>query len=237
MLKRKNTNGSPNYKGLDQAAELLSNKVSSAEKINCIRLLDSCDTGLIKAKARSRSFEYGLNEVSHEKASVRYIQLLLSFINPFFGLFVVLAITSLVTDVGIQAPADPDYSIVLIISIMVMLSVLLRFVQKYRSNLAAEKLKSMGITAATHVREGQGKQEIDIQQWAPGDLILHAAGDIIAADVCIFHSKDLFVSLAMLTGGFAPVEKLPAAIPSAAHIPVLELNNSCFMVPMSQAAV
>lgn len=229
MLKRKNTNISPSYKGLDQAAELHLKKAASAEKIDCINLLNSGDSGLTKTEARSRSFTYGLNEVSHEKAPGWYIQLLQAFINPFIGVLVILAIISLITDVVIQAPADRDYSTVLIISIMVMLSVLLRFVQEYRSNQAAEKLKSMVKTTATVIRDGQEKQEIDIKQLVPGDIIQLAAGDMIPADVRILQSKDLFVSQAMLTGESVPVEKTAAANPSASHISVLELSNSCFM--------
>lgn len=229
MLKRKNTNGSPGYKGLDHAAELHLKKAASVEKNECFNLLDSSDTGLTKAEARSRLLTYGLNEVTHEKAPGWYIQLLQAFINPFIGVLIVLAVISLITDVLIHASADRDYSTVLIISIMVMLSVLLRFVQEYRSNRAAEKLKSMVKTTATVIREDHGKQEIDIKQLVPGDIIQLAAGDMIPADVRILHSKDLFVSQAMLTGESVPVEKMAAANPSAPHISVLELNNTCFM--------
>ncbi|MDE3214729.1 MAG: magnesium-translocating P-type ATPase, partial [Bacteroidota bacterium] len=229
MLRRKNTNGSPNYKGLDQAAELHLKKAASVEKIDCINLLDSSDTGLTKAEARSRSLSYGLNEVTHERAPGWYIQLLQAFINPFIGVLIVLAVISLITDVLIHAPADRDYSTVLIISIMVMLSVLLRFVQEYRSNQAAEKLKSMVKTTATVIREEGDKQEVDIKQLVPGDIIQLAAGDMIPADVRILQSKDLFVSQAMLTGESVPVEKMAAANPSAPNISVLELNNTCFM--------
>lgn len=229
MLKRKKTNGSPDYKGLDQAAELHLKKAASAEKKDCLNLLNSGDTGLTKAEARSRSLTYGLNEVSHEKAPGWYIQLLQAFINPFIGVLFVLAVISLITDVVIQPLAERDYSTVLIISIMVMLSVLLRFVQEYRSNQAAENLKSMVKTTATVIRDGQDKQEIDIKQLVPGDIIQLAAGDMIPADVRILQSKDLFVSQAMLTGESVPVEKVSAANPAAQTISVLELNNSCFM--------
>jgi len=229
MLKQKNTNAGPSYKGLDHAADLQLKKAAAAEKDKCITLLNTNETGLTNSEARSRSAVHGPNEVSHEKAPGWYIQLFQAFINPFIGVLIVLAIISLITDVMIQAPADRDYSTVLIISIMVMLSVLLRFVQEYRSNQAAEKLKSMVKTTATVIREGQEKQEIDIKLLVPGDMIQLAAGDMLPADVRLLWSKDLFVSQAMLTGESVPVEKTAAPNPSAEAMSVLELNNICFM--------
>ncbi|MBS1527665.1 MAG: magnesium-translocating P-type ATPase [Bacteroidetes bacterium] len=229
MLKKKNTPNSLLYKGLDQAAEAQLKQFAASEKKQCLGLLNTHEHGLTKTEARNRSFTYGPNEVSHEKAPGWYIQLFQAFINPFIGVLVVLAIISMITDVIIQVPADRDYSTVLIISIMVMLSVLLRFVQEYRSNQAAEKLKSMVKTTATVIREGQDKQEIDIKQLVPGDIIQLAAGDMIPADVRVLQSKDLFVSQAMLTGESVPVEKTAAPNAEAEHISVLELNNSCFM--------
>lgn len=181
MLKRKNTNNNRSYKGLDQAAEFYVKKAASAEKNDCLNLLNPGDTGLTKAQVR-RLLTYGLNEVSHEKAPDWYILLLHAFINPFIGVLVALSIISLITDVVIQASVDCDYTTVLIISIMVMLTVLLRIIEEYRSNPTAEKLKSMIKTTATVIREGQKRQEIDIKQLVRGDIIHFAAGDMTPAD-------------------------------------------------------
>ncbi|MDN3584236.1 magnesium-translocating P-type ATPase [Mucilaginibacter flavus] len=229
MLKRKNINNSPQYKGLNQAAELQLKNIAGACKTQCFGLLDTREQGLSKAEARSRFLIHGANEVSHEKAPGWYIQLLQAFVNPFIGVLVVLAAISIITDVVIQAPADRDFSTVAIICIMVTLSVLLRFIQEYRSNQAAEKLKSMVKTTATVVRYGEDKQEIDIKELVPGDIIQLAAGDMIPADIRVLQSKDLFVSQAMLTGESVPAEKIADANPSPEKISVLELNNSCFM--------
>ncbi|MCJ8211209.1 magnesium-translocating P-type ATPase [Mucilaginibacter sp. RS28] len=229
MLKRSNHIVGLNYKGLDYAAELHLKRIAAAEKKECFTLLDGNETGLEKDQVRSRLLIYGLNEVSHEQAPAWYLQLLQAFLNPFIGVLVVLAVISMITDVIIQAPSDSDYSTVLIISIMVILSVLLRFVQEYRSNKAAEKLKSMVRTTATVLRPVGAREEVDIKQLVPGDIIQLAAGDMIPADVRILQSKDLFVSQAMLTGESVPVEKISAAVPDAVFFSVLELNNTCFM--------
>ena len=193
-----------------------------------LAFLETNIKGLSNDEVDGRTHVFGLNEVTHEKAPKWYIQLLQAFINPFIAVLFILSIISLITDVIIQKPGDRDYTTVLVIGTMVMLSVLLRFVQEFRSNQAAEKLKSMVKTTATVIREEE-KSEIDIKKLVPGDIIQLSAGDMIPADVRILQSKDLFVSQSMLTGEALPVEKTWNAVADAAKQSPLELGNICFM--------
>jgi Mg2+-importing ATPase len=211
------------------ASALKIKQASGQGKQNYLFTLQSHELGLSSTEVKDRLSTYGLNEVAHEKAPKWYVQFFEAFLNPFIGVLVVLAIISLITDVIIQAPADRDYTTVIVISIMVILSAMLRFVQEFRSNQAAEKLKSMVKTTATVLREQTGREEIDIKQLVPGDIILLSAGDMIPADVRIMQSKDLFVSQAMLTGEALPVEKTEAANKKADKISPLDLDNVCFM--------
>jgi Mg2+-importing ATPase len=211
------------------ASALKIKQVSGQGKENYLFTLHSHEQGLSTAEVKERFNTFGLNEVAHEKAPKWYVQFFEAFLNPFIGVLVVLAIISLITDVIIQAPADRDYTTVIVISIMVILSAMLRFVQEFRSNQAAEKLKSMVKTTATVMREQTGRQEIDIKQLVPGDVIVLSAGDMIPADVRIMQSKDLFVSQAILTGEALPVEKTEAANTNADKTSPLDLDNVCFM--------
>jgi P-type Mg2+ transporter len=216
-------------KELNAAAASRITTASACDRAAFLSSLETSEQGLSTEEVNERLHIHGANEVAHEKAPRWYVQFLQAFINPFIGVLFLLAIISLITDVIIQAPADKDYTTVLVISIMVMLSVLLRFVQEFRSNRAAEKLKSMVKTTATVLRIGEEKREIDIKELVPGDIIQLSAGDMIPADVRVLQSKDLFVSQAMLTGESLPVEKTDAAVPNAAQASLLELSNSCFM--------
>ena len=81
--------------------------------------LGTSDQGITAEEVRERLRTYGPNEVAHEKAPKWYIQFLEAFLNPFIGVLIVLAIISSITDVVIQAPADRDYTTVIVISIMV----------------------------------------------------------------------------------------------------------------------
>jgi Mg2+-importing ATPase len=212
----------------DSAAALKLKKISQIDKAAFLPLLDSNENGLTSAQAKERRNEYGLNEVVHEKAPRWYVQLFEAFINPFIAVLLILAIISLITDVILNAPEDRDYKTVIVISTMVILSAMLRFIQEFRSNNAAEKLKSMVTTTATVLRDG-AKKEVDIKKLVPGDIIQLSAGDMIPADIRIIHSKDLFVSQAMLTGEALPVEKREINIADANKRSPLDLDNICFM--------
>ncbi|MGE8422632.1 MAG: magnesium-translocating P-type ATPase, partial [Sphingobacterium siyangense] len=170
-----------------------------------------------------------LNEVKHQKAPKRYVQLLKSFANPFIYILLLIATVSFIIDVGLPEVGERDYKTVVVVSIMILVSALLRFVQEYRSNAAAEKLKSMVKTTATVLRKFKGKREIPIVELLPGDIVYLSAGDMIPADCRIVQSKDLFVSESMLTGEALPVEKNYLPIRNAAEKSPIELCNICFM--------
>ncbi|GGB20960.1 magnesium-translocating P-type ATPase [Puia dinghuensis] len=216
----------------DAAATAQLKKVAQAGRDEVLALLDSAETGLRELQVREKQQRFGANEIAHEKAPAWYVQLLQAFINPFIGILIVIALVSLITDVFLAAPADRDYKTLIVVSIMVLLSSFLRFWQEFRSNQAAEKLKSMVRTTTTVLRHyvlGPSRQEIDLKDLVPGDIILLSAGDMIPADCRILQSKDLFISQAMLTGEALPVEKRDYAIEDVRARTPLELENCCFM--------
>ncbi|MDH7592983.1 MAG: magnesium-translocating P-type ATPase [Methanomicrobiales archaeon] len=163
------------------------------------------------------------------------MQFLQAFINPFNGVLLILAIVSLFTDVLLSPPGEENWRSVVVITIMVLISVIIRFWQEYQSGREAEKLKTMVRTTATVFRQGTERQEIPIANLVPGDVIHISAGDMIPGDVRLLSSKDLFVTQSVLTGESMPVEKFanggfsdaPAGNP--ANKSVLDLPNICFM--------
>jgi len=221
-----NSNSAQNIQ-LVSAAKLA--EASSSKKQALLMLLDSHEEGLNEEKVEEKIQLYGSNEVAHEKAPAWIIQLLQSFVNPFNFVLISLVVVSLFMDVIFQSPETRDYKTVIVISMMVLMSSFIRFWQEFRSNKAAEELKSLVKTTATVLRNGAGKLEVDIKEIVPGDIIQLSAGDMIPADVRIMHSKDLFVSQSMLTGEALPVEKKENVIDDADKKNVLELENICFM--------
>ncbi|AJC23358.1 magnesium-translocating P-type ATPase [Pandoraea pulmonicola] len=174
--------------------------------------------GLLDDEAASVRARVGANEVEHEKPLPWWRHLFHCYRNPFNLLLSALAAVSYATD---------DTEGTIIISAMVIISTVLRFVQEARSNKAAEKLKAMVSTTATVLRReargdgttapdngrhpGRMGREIPLAELVPGDIVLLAAGDMIPADVRIVAAKDLFVSQSALTGEALPVEKFAHA--------------------------
>ncbi|OCG59619.1 magnesium-translocating P-type ATPase [Gilliamella sp. GillExp13] len=171
-------------------------------------------SGLTQESAKSRIETYGKNEVAREKVPSVLIQLLMAFNNPFIFVLLALAIVSFVTDfwLPLQNGEETDLTSIIIILTMVSLSGLLRFWQEFRSNKAAEALKSMIRTTATVLRRAHKDMsperiEIPLSEIVPGDIVYLSAGDMIPADIRLIESRDLFVSQAVLTGESIPVEK------------------------------
>lgn len=124
----------------------------------------------------------------------------------------------------------------LMISVMVVLSVSLGFVQEHRSNRAAEALRRMVHTTATVRRRraaggseaGVETLDIPIEQIVPGDIVMLSAGDMIPADLRLISARDLFVNQSALTGEAMPVEKAPTVGTHSADSH-FELPDICFM--------
>ncbi len=230
LFNQKNkTNTGNNANGFTEVAATRLKAASRCDNDLLFTQLESNANGLTEEEVENKLETYGMNEVHHEKAPSWYSQLLQAFINPFIGILVLIASISFVIDVWLANPGEKDHKTVIMVSIMVTVSVLLRFIQEYRSNQAAEQLKSMVKTTATVLRNEAGKIEIDIKELVPGDTIFLSAGDMIPADCRVILSKDLFISQSMLTGESLPVEKRNIAIDNVEQKSVLELDNICFM--------
>ncbi|CAI1619120.1 Magnesium-transporting ATPase, P-type 1 [Serratia grimesii] len=201
--------------------------------------------GLTQDDAVERLEQFGVNQVAHEKAPHALVQLIAAFNNPFIFVLMVLAAISFFTDYWLPARRgeETDLTGVIIILVMVSLSGLLRFWQEYRTNKAAETLKSMVRTTATVLRRSSYSAqaltlEVPIRELVPGDIIKLSAGDMIPADVRLLASRDLFISQAILTGEAIPIEKYDAMgnvsqkssedEVSSEHA-LLELSNICLM--------
>ena len=175
--------------------------------------------GLDEASADNIRKHSGPNEIEQEKPLPWWLHLWLCYKNPFNLLLTVLTAISYYTG---------DTTAAIVISSMVVLSTLLRFVQEARSNRAAEELKAMVSNTATVARRivddseagttqtdnppsyRTSRVELPIKLLVPGDIVILSAGDMIPADLRLLTTKDLFVGQAALTGESLPVEKFAA---------------------------
>ncbi|WP_286925643.1 magnesium-translocating P-type ATPase [Flavobacterium sp. UBA4197] len=229
MLTTKIKNGNKAFSNFEESATTRLNAIAKADGNLIYALLETSEAGLSQQTAEEKLKKFGPNEIQHEKAPSWYKQLFMAFVNPFIAVLIALVVISAVMDIILAAPGEQDYKTVIVVSVMIILSSLLRFWQEYSSNQAAEALKNMVTTTATVLRKTIGKQEISFKDLVPGDILYLSAGDMIPADIRIIQSKDLFVSQAILTGESLPLEKREAPVTNPTAKPPLELENICFM--------
>ncbi|MBI3301098.1 MAG: magnesium-translocating P-type ATPase [Deltaproteobacteria bacterium] len=161
--------------------------------------LGSGPGGLSSGEAAARLVQYGPNVFTSHRKRVLLLEFLSRFRNP---LVILLLAAS-----GISALTGEVTSFV-IISVIVLMSVTLDFVQEYRAGQAAETLKQ-SVAVRVSVLRGGTPRDILVSELVPGDVILLSAGDLVPADGRVLEAKDFFVNQALLTGEPYPVEKHP----------------------------
>ncbi len=204
---------------------LLDSSESNISKV--YDLLDSSEKGKTEEQIKSARNIYGDNVVTYDKDNTLLKRLTQAFINPFTLILIALAIVSAFTDIILVPQQERDFTTVVIIITMVLISGVLRFVQETRSGNAAEKLLEMIETTARIERVEGGAKEIPLDEIVVGDIVHLSAGDMIPADIRIIQAKDLFISQSALTGESEAVEKTSAI--SVDGEAVLDKNNLAFM--------
>src|SRR5450759_1960981 len=175
-------------------------------------------TGLSGAEAKARLARFGPNLFRERQEKSLLLQYLTRFKNPLVIILLVASAVSAFTG---------EVTNFLIISCIVLLSVTLDFVQEYRANAAAEKLRQSVSVRANVLRDGK-PLEVAVTEVVPGDVVLLSAGDLIPADGRVLEARDLFVKQALLTGESYPVEKRPGVLPDTAT-DLQEATNAVFM--------
>ena len=144
---------------LDQPSEEAAERVTEAR-------------GLSGAEAKARLARFGPNLFRERQEKSLLLQYLTRFKNPLVIILLVASAVSAFTG---------EVTNFLIISCIVLLSVTLDFVQEYRANAAAEKLRQSVSVRANVLRDGK-PLEVAVTEVVPGDIVLLSAGDMIPAD-------------------------------------------------------
>jgi Mg2+-importing ATPase len=182
---------------------------AAAEPESLLRRMGTTPEGLTAEEAAVRLRAVGPNLVAHERQQSLFAELIGRARNPLNFLLLSLAAVSYFLG---------DRRAAAVITVMVLLSVSLAFVQEHRSNNAAARLRAMVRTTATVLRRGAAAgaephgPEIPIEELVPGDVVRLSAGDMIPADLRVLAAKDLFLNEAALTGEAMPVEKKGDAV-------------------------
>ena len=184
-------------------------------------------TGLNEEQVPLMARQYGRNEITKGRKDTLLRKLIKSFANPFTVVLFIIAGVSYGTDVIFASPEERNYSTVIIIVAMVVLSGLFRFVQEVRSSNEAEKLKAM-VKVTALVRRAGKEVELPLSALVVGDIVHLAAGDMIPADLRMVSVKDLFISQSALTGESEPLEKT-VTLKESGVANYLECSNLAFL--------
>jgi Mg2+-importing ATPase len=181
-----------------------------------MRALGGSPAGLSAADARQRLSRFGPNLLEPRRQATRLRLLLSQFRNPLVLILIFAAAISAIVHEWVDAT---------VILVIVLGSALLSFAQEYRATNAVEKLRARVTTKATVLRDGQPRS-IPAETVVPGDVLLLAAGSLIAGDGVLLDAKDCFINQAVLTGESFPVEKQPGVVETQASLP--ERTNCVF---------
>lgn len=185
------------------------------------------ENGLTNSQAENLLHQYGLNEISQAKPKKWYNYFFGSLFSPFNSILMGISLVLIYTDIIL--PETPSYANIIVILVLVIVSTMLDFVEEYRSNKAAEKLKELVATSTTVIREGKEIQ-IPINQIVLGDIVSLSAGSMIPADLRIIEGKDLYVGQSSLTGESDAVKKNTNSEIKYDEIEsITDLDTICFM--------
>ena len=183
--------------------------------------------GLTSAEAEENRSKYGSNIMKQKKPKKWYHYLLGSLLSPFNLILLGITVVLFYTDVILSEP--PSYANMIVILILITASTLLEFFEVYRSNRAAEKLKTLVSVKASVYRDGK-IAKIPLQDITVGDVISLSAGDLIPADLRIIEAKDLYVIQSSLTGESDAVKKVVETENTKQDFDdITDLDNICFM--------
>lgn len=200
----------------------------NATKEELFKTYNSSDRGIEHNEVEAARERYGSNNITQGKKISFIKRLYEAFVNPFTAILFVLALVSAFTDIILAEPGQSDPMALIIITTMVLISGVLRFIQETRSGNAAENLLKMIKTTTNIHRKEIGSKELPIEEVVVGDIIHLSAGDMVPADLRILQAKDLFISQASLTGESEPVEKYNE-VPTQQYDTLTEVPNLAFM--------
>ena len=185
------------------------------------------DNGLSSNEASYRRKKFGTNEIKQAKPKKWYHYFFESLFTPFNCILLGIIFILIYTDIYLAE--TPSYANIIVIIILVIASTLLDFIEEYRSNKAAEKLKQIVETTTCVIRNGK-EVTIPIKSVTIGDIVVLSAGSMIPADLRIIESKDLYVGQSSLTGESDSVKKVATSELDIKNIDSLsDLDTICFM--------
>ena len=160
--------------------------------------------GLRPEEASARLAQVGPNRLEEAARVPTWRKLLAQLADPLVYLLLAAVVVALVAWALEGAEGVPYDAIV--IALIVAANAVLGYVQEARAERAVAALQRMAAATASVVRGGV-EQRVPAAEVVPGDLLVLAEGDAVAADGRLVEGASLTVAEAPLTGESQPVLK------------------------------
>ena len=174
-------------------------------------------TGLTSEEAGRALAQWGPNEVT---ATDRTSALRLAWAQISSPLVLILIFAAIVSAIA------REWTDAMVVLVIVLASSAVGFWREYTATRIVDALRNR-VSARVRVQRDGVEQKVLSKDVVPGDVLLMAAGSLVAADGLVLEARDFFVSEAVLTGETFPVEKSPGALPGAKTL--AERRNSVFL--------
>ena len=171
--------------------------------------------GLTSAEAVARLQRFGPNKLDAATPVPAWRKFLGQFADPLVYLLLGAVVVSLVAWI-IEGAEEVPFEVVVIV-VIIVLNAVLGYVQEARAEQAVAALQRMAAATATVVRDGS-QQQVPSVDVVPGDVLLLAEGDAVAADGRLVEAASLTVAEASLTGESEAVLKDTATLAEPAGI-------------------
>lgn len=173
--------------------------------------LETSPGGLDSAEARSRLSLYGENALSEEQKEPLGHKILRYTLHPQAG---ILLLAALLAFFG----SDPGLSFVILA--LIVFNAIFSYWREHRAEQAVEKLKAI-LPAYAHILRDGRDEHVLAREVVPGDVLILAEGDNIAADARVVEEFGLRVNNSTLTGESVPARKTA----DASHQPYIEADG------------
>ena len=160
--------------------------------------------GLSDEEAAARLGRFGPNQLEAAQQMSAWRKFLGQFADPLIYLLLAAVVVSLVAW-GLEGSEEAPFGAIVIAAIIVANAVL-GYVQEARAEQAVAALQRMAAATAGVVRDGR-EERVPAADVVPGDVLLLAEGDAVAADGRLVEAASLTVGEASLTGESEPVLK------------------------------
>jgi P-type Ca2+ transporter type 2C len=171
--------------------------------------------GLSSAEAAARIERLGPNRLVAKPPVPAWRKFLAHFQDPLVYLLIGAVVVSLAA--WLIEGADEIPFEVIVIAVIVILNAILGYVQEARAEQAVAALQLMAAATAGVLRDGR-EGRVPATEVVPGDILLLAEGDAVAADARLVEAATLMVAEASLTGESEPVTKQVAALAEPAGL-------------------